>query len=207
MHRNAALVLVAGSLMTAACVPYKSNYNCKGYPEHVSCVGMETIYEETHNRDSMWTADLGGGNQVHSHTQGAPANQTDRQSAQQTYTGRKASDVPGSLPYGHTETTYGDYPAQPDPTITPDYTLPIRTPATVMRVWIAPWIDGNDDLMMSGYVYTEIKKRRWMIGEPTVDERTGNFNAYPMVSVQPVDDSSSGAQPASSGPPRQSTRQ
>ena len=193
-------VILIGScaLVVAGCVPYKSNYNCKGYPEHVSCVGMETIYEETNNRDSMWTADLGDGTSAHQHEQGKPAQiHTGRRSAPQPYTGRKATDVPGRQPYHHSEVAYDDYPAAPDPTITPDYTLPIRTPATVMRVWIAPWIDSNDDLMMSGYVYTEIEKRRWMIGEPTVDERSNSFRSAPLVQPTLMDQSQGAAQAGS----------
>ncbi|MVF24169.1 conjugal transfer protein TraV [Methylocaldum sp. BRCS4] len=49
------------------------------------------------------------------------------------------------------------YPKIDDPT-------PIRTPSRVMRVWIAPWEDAEGDLMVSGYLYTELEPRRWMIG-------------------------------------------
>ena len=42
---------------------------------------------------------------------------------------------------------------------------PIRTPAQVMRLWIAPWEDSEGDLMVSNYVYTELEPRRWMIGK------------------------------------------
>jgi len=42
--------------------------------------------------------------------------------------------------------------------------LPIRTPARVMRIWIAPWEDVTGDLNALGYVYTEITPRRWAIG-------------------------------------------
>ena len=39
-----------------------------------------------------------------------------------------------------------------------------------MRVWIAPWEDDNGDLVVTGYLYTEIEPRRWVIGDqaPTV---------------------------------------
>lgn len=43
---------------------------------------------------------------------------------------------------------------------------PIRTPSQVMRIWIAPWEDAEGDLNVSGYVYTELEPRRWMIGKP-----------------------------------------
>jgi conjugal transfer pilus assembly protein TraV len=52
---------------------------------------------------------------------------------------------------------------QPVPKI--DDPTPIRTPAQVMRIWIAPWEDSDGDLMVSGYVYTELEPRRWMIGK------------------------------------------
>lgn len=57
---------------------------------------------------------------------------------------------------------------QPVPKI--DDPTPIRTPAQVMRIWIAPWEDAEGDLMVSNYVYTELEPRRWMIGKiaPTV---------------------------------------
>jgi conjugal transfer pilus assembly protein TraV len=51
---------------------------------------------------------------------------------------------------------------QPVPKI--DDPTPIRTPAQVMRIWIAPWEDSDGDLMVSNYVYTELEPRRWMIG-------------------------------------------
>jgi conjugal transfer pilus assembly protein TraV len=57
---------------------------------------------------------------------------------------------------------------QPVPKI--DDPTPIRTPAQIMRIWIAPWEDSDGDLMVSGYVYTELEPRRWMIGKsaPTI---------------------------------------
>lgn len=47
----------------------------------------------------------------------------------------------------------------------PDQPIPVRTPAQVMRIWVAPWEDDNGDLMTTGYVYTEIEPRKWVIAE------------------------------------------
>ncbi|WP_308377341.1 type IV conjugative transfer system lipoprotein TraV [Serratia marcescens] len=47
----------------------------------------------------------------------------------------------------------------------PGRPIPIRTPAQVMRIWVAPWEDTNGDLIVTGYVYTEIEPRRWVIGD------------------------------------------
>ena len=48
----------------------------------------------------------------------------------------------------------------------PEGSVPIRLPAQVLRVWIAPWEDAHGDLHAPGYVYTEVVPRRWSLGEP-----------------------------------------
>ncbi|TAL51416.1 MAG: type IV conjugative transfer system protein TraV [Methylovulum sp.] len=44
--------------------------------------------------------------------------------------------------------------------------VPIRTQAKVMRIWIAPWEDNDGDLHANGYIYTEIERRKWNLGQP-----------------------------------------
>jgi conjugal transfer pilus assembly protein TraV len=48
----------------------------------------------------------------------------------------------------------------------PEGPVPLRVPAQVMRVWIAPWEDSRGDLHAPGYLYTEIEPRRWTLGAP-----------------------------------------
>jgi conjugal transfer pilus assembly protein TraV len=48
----------------------------------------------------------------------------------------------------------------------PEGPVPIRLPAQVLRVWIAPWEDAHGDLHAPGFVYTEVVPRRWSLGEP-----------------------------------------
>ena len=43
--------------------------------------------------------------------------------------------------------------------------VPLRSPARVMRIWIAPWEDSRGDLHAPGYLYTEIEPRRWALDE------------------------------------------
>jgi hypothetical protein len=54
----------------------------------------------------------------------------------------------------------------------PEGPVPIRLPAQVLRVWIAPWEDAHGDLHAPGYVYTEIVPRRWSLGEPAAATTT-----------------------------------
>ena len=44
----------------------------------------------------------------------------------------------------------------------PSEPVPIRTPSQVMRIWVAPYVDTNGDLVAPGFVYTEIEPRRWI---------------------------------------------
>ena len=53
----------------------------------------------------------------------------------------------------------------------PSDPVPVRTPAQVMRIWVAPYVDTNGDLVAPGFVYTEIEPRRWIYPD---DDRAGN---------------------------------
>jgi hypothetical protein len=58
----------------------------------------------------------------------------------------------------------------PEPELTdPKDPLALRTPAQVMRVWIAPWEDSHGDLHAATYLYTEITPQRWSLGLPPPD--------------------------------------
>ncbi|MBT4836489.1 MAG: type IV conjugative transfer system lipoprotein TraV [Methylococcales bacterium] len=48
--------------------------------------------------------------------------------------------------------------------------VPIRSAAKNMRIWIAPWEDKSGDFHIPSYIYTEIEKRRWSIGEQYSNE-------------------------------------
>jgi len=51
----------------------------------------------------------------------------------------------------------------------PDRPVPVRTPAKVMRIWVAPWEDQSGDLNTVGYIYTEIEPRKWVLGSKAYD--------------------------------------
>lgn len=50
------------------------------------------------------------------------------------------------------------------PVLETEREIPVRTPAKVMRVWIAPWEDESGTLHASEYLFKEIEGRRWSIG-------------------------------------------
>jgi len=45
---------------------------------------------------------------------------------------------------------------------------PLRQNSQTMRVWIAPWVDMNDNLHWNGFVFTEVSPRQWAVGEQEV---------------------------------------
>lgn len=53
----------------------------------------------------------------------------------------------------------------------PNKPIPVRTPAQVMRIWIAPWENTDGDLVVTGHIYTEIEPRRWVIGDKEPEGR------------------------------------
>lgn len=66
-----------------------------------------------------------------------------------------------------------------------DSTRPVRTPAKVMRIWVAPWVGNSGALNMPGYIYAQVQKRRWQIGEQRPQDATGG-ELHPLQVEQPA---------------------
>lgn len=50
---------------------------------------------------------------------------------------------------------------------------PVREPAQVMRIWIAPWVDNQDTLHLAQLHYSEIVPRTWTVGKPETKSGAG----------------------------------
>lgn len=127
-----------------------SEYGCPGMPEGVQCKSARQVYEMTNGGqvpNPMIVDDKKGESAT-----------GDRDYAQGTL-------IPN---HGEEDAVVSKYVA---PNL-PDRPIPIRTPAEVMRIWVAPWEDTNGDLNVAGYVYTEIEPRRWVIGKRSEDRNT-----------------------------------
>ena len=82
-----------------------------------------------------------------------------------------ASKVPDSPSVGNADGRGTSHAVASGPVLPrPEGPVPIRTPAQVMRVWIAPWEDSRGDLHAPGYLYTEIEPRRWTLGTRAFDD-------------------------------------
>lgn len=111
------------------------SYACEGMPEGVRCMGARDVYSATETTDHI-----------------AP---TDRKS--------KAENAKQSKTVVASST---DSLNSAGANLTPETPkeIPLRTPAMVMRTWIAPWEDDKGVLHASEYLFSEIEGRRWMVG-------------------------------------------
>jgi len=145
-------LLFASVCALAACSVYDSEYACQGYPDGIKCRSFQEVYDLTSERDALYT--LSG-----------PAQSDSEELVRQ----------PTSVPPRDTHISNKSFPSRPDPTITPDYVVPVRSPVGVMRVLVFPWEDSSGDLNGGGYVFTEMTQSKWFVGKPATDERSELF--------------------------------
>lgn len=120
--------------LLTGCALGSGQYSCPANVDGVRCLSTREVYEKTHRGQVPEPTLVKRGKIIQ---QSTPSTTDD-----QAPTTREATIV----------------------TDLSDSTVPIRTPAKVMRIWIAPWEETQGDLVLSGYVYTEIEARRWRVG-------------------------------------------
>jgi|JI10StandDraft_1071094.scaffolds.fasta_scaffold36880_4 conjugal transfer pilus assembly protein TraV len=119
----------------------ESSYSCQGLPQGVRCMSARDIYTATNNADHVGPTGPNGAK---------PA----------------AQDTPAQLALQKTLT--GAFPRSvEDLTPITEAAVPVRSPAKVIRTWIAPWEDDEGYLHASEYVFAEVEGRRWSIGNQT----------------------------------------
>lgn len=62
----------------------------------------------------------------------------------------------------------------------PSTNTPVRTAAQIMRIWVAPWQDVKGDLIMSGFIFTEVESRKWVYGFPA-DSQNFSTKRAPLI--------------------------
>lgn len=117
----------------------EDEFSCSGMPEGTRCMSVRDVYDNTHN-----------GNVPVGTIDGKIANSSNLEDAEDGDVITVRRDLIDNY-------------AAPD---TPNQSTPIRTPAQVMRIWIAPYQDKSGDLVVPSYVYTEIEPRKWLYDAP-----------------------------------------
>ena len=117
-------------------------FSCPGMPQGIICKTPMAVYKSTNQMPQPTDNDMPIGVKA---------------------TGVRAGDNQGNVvsPELATKSNTG----LPGLTRTAEMARPIRTPAQVMRIWIAPWIDSKDDLHYPSYLFTEVQPRRWSFGK------------------------------------------
>lgn len=55
-------------------------------------------------------------------------------------------------------------PAAVTPLNPPNWPAPVLEPASVLRIWVAPWVDDNKALHWPSYIFAEVTPRKWSFG-------------------------------------------
>lgn len=152
---NLAMLIMSGALCSCSYLDIgESEYSCPGKKYGVTCAGTRDIYNHTHN------GRIPAGVPIEEARSGASTFESGeiKNNAGAYGNGSGISDSAGEQRQQVVENFV-------TPNL-PDKPVPVRTPARVMRIWVAPWEDRDGDLNVSGYIYTEIEARKWVISEP-----------------------------------------
>ena len=147
-------LVLAGSALVSGCasVGYGDpNYSCSGIPGGLKCMSALEVYEATDNGNELYT--------MNESEQLQPVGDA-------SYTESTRDEEKGDAKSPPPKPVHPVVARVPVPDVNQD-PIPVRTPATVMKIWVAPWEDENGDLITSGYVHTEVEPRKWQIGLPT----------------------------------------
>lgn len=157
---------ISALLLVSACSTVgEKDFACPGRPAGVRCMSATEVYNATHTagRVEATSAVALGDDPAKAEKSRAKTAKADDKHA-----GHSHPQVPAAAPPA---------PAVPAPAQQPNLLvsntlipaaqkpIPIRTPAQVMRVWIAPWENSGGVLKGGGYGFIEVESRRWIVGE------------------------------------------
>ena len=181
-HASIRLLLVVGvAIAISGCGSLavgEKRFGCKGHPSDPLCLPASGVYDLTNGADGLqppeWESERADG-AASDAPPARPAASVQRRASSggffgedaelfgATRTSVKSPSTPDAAPV--------DEPARSHPIAADEDLLlprsrdpiPLRVPAQVMRIWLAPWEDENADLHASGYVFTEIAPRTWSL--------------------------------------------
>lgn len=145
------LAVLAASLAIGGCASTfntagSSDFSCPGMPSGVVCAAPFTAYEMTNGSSS---------------------------SLDQTFADPEQQRKEGGVPVSRLNGESGVLGAGVATTLAGRLPQPIMEQAQVMRIWVAPWVDANNDVHWPSYIYTEIQPKRWRFGRPATRQSNG----------------------------------
>ena len=157
----------------------KGTFSCQGHPSHPMCLPTSKVYALTESSAPLQAVDAAP--ELDAHIGVRAEIETDAEpTALELFTGEATREP---RPLFKRKPSAPEPDLQPPPRLPDDLEpfpdvadenlllprstdpLPLRLPAQVMRLWLAPWEDDRGDLHASGYVFTEIAPRTWTLAE------------------------------------------
>lgn len=175
MNKYIKLTVLASSLGLGACSQMlnigEDDYGCVANPDQVNCMSSRHIYEATNDKDALVTMLNTEEGQEVSLNDPKVKKQIDKIKANLDKEGvnSSGSENKNIEVYSEDEKLYNKYLTA----ALPDGSIPIRTNAQIMRIWLNSWENTDGDLNLNGYVLTEIEPRRWSIADKV---RNGGYN-------------------------------
>ena len=165
MKRVLLCAAILGLTGCGAIFPYESSGGCP-QTENGVCAGLRTVYNGTNVKDHLGPSDLAPAPARASSPPATQSGQPAGASPASAASGADGASVPTALP---------GYAGVLPVSMTGDGGLPLRTMPTVMRIWIAPYVDAAGDLEMPGYVFTELTARQWQFGGAALEPQSGGL--------------------------------
>lgn len=138
------LVGCASTVNTAG----SGEYACPGMPVGVTCKTPSAVYKSTNADPEITDFDTPIGSQS-----------VGSRAAVGVAQASSAQTVSGLIPQVLARPTPGP--------------KPVREPAKVVRIWVAPWVDKNDNLHLAQIHYTEVTPRTWSVGKSEITAGRG----------------------------------
>lgn len=148
----------------------KGEFSCEGYPSHPMCLPTSAVYALTESSESLQAAGEPSERETPLRVRTTQDAATDMEpTSLEIFSGETMPEPDGrtqaAAPLADGQTSPPGLadealllPRSTDP-------LPLRLPAQIMRIWLAPWEDDHGDLHATGYVFTEIAPRTWTLAE------------------------------------------
>ena len=150
----AALAVVTLSGCSSMFAIGNDDFGCKGMPDGMMCQSARDVYHQTNNGNVP-----------------LPMHPKKENSTEESHQEATVTNVSNNQGRAYIAPTLDEGPT------------PIRTPAKIMRIWVAPWQSKDGDLNVPGYVYTEIEHRRWVIGNDQAESSPTVFHPLQTVSA------------------------
>lgn len=176
-----ATILVLSGCASTLNTASNSTFGC-GLPKGQTCKTPTAVYNSTHGTGQQTQYDTPVGNNSTNTTSAAAKD------------GKDASTQGGAhlVLGGHIHSTVNG-------------PRPVREPAQIVRIWIAPWVDASDTLHLAQYQFAEVQPRTWTVG---LEEKRGGGYVIPHLALSGIKAvTASPNDTAASGVPAQATQQ